>query len=628
MPNLIEKFKKGDISMEDKKIEKRKITDLKPHPLNEEIYNDTYDEQLLYSIYIRGILTPLVITKDNVIISGHRRYEAAKKLLDKFGKNSGKKPDEKTDEKPNPKRNFNELPVTVSDLTDNIAIREAIIEFNENRTKTKEQILREYKELKEIEKIGAKQRQGTRKDFQEKFPGSNQGQARDLAAVKFGMSGKTADIGVKVVDAIDDCKEIVEENLAATNEEEKKLAKLVKELTTILNKRGPHAAYKKAIEEDLIPEDPSLDAETGENPIFNRTVRPIDWAIWSWNPITGCLQGCEYCYAKDMVMRFSDNKEFKPRFYEKRLDAPTNTTFRDEYNANIRFRSVLVCSMADLFGPGVKEEWIDKVMNAIKKAKKWNFLFLTKSPQKMAQYMSRKGVPSNSWVGATVDIKNRIEPTIEAFSKIEAKVKFLYCEPLLEDLESDNSMSTLLEMVDWVVIGAQRRNIKNKVPEFQPKWDWVERLVKQARAAECSVYFKSNLTVRPQEYPEYDSSLQARLSNLEKKLPKEVFDSIKEEWEQIESTHNGGSEYIKNFRLSQFLEDKEKKLDEEGNGDKTGTAKENNTASEEKKFEGEGNGSESDAGEALKHEDNGSGTGEEDKIDSTEEPAQSPVTVN
>ena len=174
-------------------------------------------------------------------------------------------------------------------------------------------------------------------------------------------------------------------------------------------------------------------------------------------------------------------------------------------------------------------------------------------------------------------------------------------------------MSTLIEMVDWVLIGAQRRNIKNKVPEFQPKWEWVERLVNQARAVGCPIYFKSNLTVRPQEYPEYDSSLEARLSNLEKKLPKEVFDSIKEEWDQRES-NNGGSEYMKNFQLYQFLEDKEKEFEKGDNGDKTGTA--------ENKIEGDGNGSKSDV------EDNGNGAGKEEKTVSTEKPVQSPISVN
>lgn len=30
----------------------------------------------------------------------------------------------------------------------------------------------------------------------------------------------------------------------------------------------------------------------------------IDWADASWNPVTGCLHGCAYCYARRIAERF------------------------------------------------------------------------------------------------------------------------------------------------------------------------------------------------------------------------------------------------------------------------------------------------------------------------------------
>ncbi len=59
-------------------------------------------------------------------------------------------------------------------------------------------------------------------------------------------------------------------------------------------------------------------------PKFNRTNRAIEWALWSWNPITGCLHGCEYCYARDIAERFYPQK-FLPTFHADRLAAPGNT---------------------------------------------------------------------------------------------------------------------------------------------------------------------------------------------------------------------------------------------------------------------------------------------------------------
>jgi len=54
---------------------------LKPHRLNEQIYgNEKVDETLLEDIKEKGILSPIVITKDYIIISGHRRWLIAKTL--------------------------------------------------------------------------------------------------------------------------------------------------------------------------------------------------------------------------------------------------------------------------------------------------------------------------------------------------------------------------------------------------------------------------------------------------------------------------------------------------------------------------------------------------------------------
>src|SRR5450759_1289765 len=63
---------------------------------------------------------------------------------------------------------------------------------------------------------------------------------------------------------------------------------------------------------------------------FNRTEgEGISWADWSWNPVTGCLHGCNYCYAREIATskRSRDTYPvgFTPLFHPERLDAPKNT---------------------------------------------------------------------------------------------------------------------------------------------------------------------------------------------------------------------------------------------------------------------------------------------------------------
>ena len=107
----------------------------------------------------------------------------------------------------------------------------------------------------------------------------------------------------------------------------------------------------------------------------------IDWCDSTWNPVTGCLHGCEYCYARRIAERFgcatiaiydedgyvvdgfvtcADGTchemehpyedcgkgriapypyEFDPTFHRYKLDEPQHWK---------KPRTIFVCSMADL----------------------------------------------------------------------------------------------------------------------------------------------------------------------------------------------------------------------------------------------------------------------------------------
>jgi len=123
-------------------------------------------------------------------------------------------------------------------------------------------------------------------------------------------------------------------------------------------------------------------AEVEGKSVFNRTNENIEWATWTWNPVTGCRHGCPYCYARDMAARFYGENGHEPKFHPERLSAPANTK-PPKPSAPIGERNVFVCSMADLFGEWVPQEWIDAVLEAVRAAPLWNFLFLTKNPARL-----------------------------------------------------------------------------------------------------------------------------------------------------------------------------------------------------------------------------------------------------
>lgn len=237
---------------------------------------------------------------------------------------------------------------------------------------------------------------------------------------------------------------------------------------------------------------------------FNQTNDNIEWARWSWNPITGCLHNCAYCYARDIANRFYPQK-FAPSFIPSRLTAPTNTKLPDfdrisDPVERMGKQNVFVCSMADLFGKWVPAEWIEAVLTQIQANPQWTFLLLTKFPVRMAEF----SYPANVWLGTSVDYQWAVERAEKAFTKIKASgfsgVCWLSCEPMMERLTFNS-----LNMFDWVVIGGS--SASTQTPEYRPPFDDIVHLYNQARIAGCKVYQKTNLIPgmsneqRIREYP-------------------------------------------------------------------------------------------------------------------------------
>lgn len=222
----------------------------------------------------------------------------------------------------------------------------------------------------------------------------------------------------------------------------------------------------------------------------------IEWAKWSWNPVSGCKHDCPYCYARDIAARFYE-QGFVPTLYPDRLDAPKNTKVHKDADKDISLKNVFTCSMADLFGRWVPTEWIEAVLEQVRNNPQWNFLFLTKFPKRLSEFK----FPDNAWLGTTVDCQIRVKAAEDAFRKMRDEgsggVWWLSVEPMLEPLQFSS-----LEMFDWVVIGGASPS--NKTGKWHPPREWVIALEEQAKKAGCKIYEKTNLLNRIRQYPGFD----------------------------------------------------------------------------------------------------------------------------
>lgn len=223
---------------------------------------------------------------------------------------------------------------------------------------------------------------------------------------------------------------------------------------------------------------------------LNATNEHVDWAAHTINPVTGCLHTCEYCYARSMgEKRYKQG--FYPTFFPRRLASIRHASGPTGHE-HVREKNVFVGSMSDIFGKWIPDWMIQMVLDAIEYTSDLNFLFLTKFPQKMSSFE----FPDNSWVGTTVDRQSEVDRAEKHLAQVEASVKWLSCEPMLEPLEFDD-----LSVFDTVVIGAQKA-YAGTCEEIQPEFGWIADLCAAAREAGCTIYLKENLVLElPKELP-------------------------------------------------------------------------------------------------------------------------------
>lgn len=246
----------------------------------------------------------------------------------------------------------------------------------------------------------------------------------------------------------------------------------------------------------------------------------IDWCDSTWNPVTGCLHGCEYCYARGIAKRFGCHMtpetdypvlekpvrntdtyaymraagisagkiqpypfDFTPTFHRYRLDIPSRWQHP---------RTIFVCSMSDLFGEWVPDEWIKAVLDACRKAPQHRYLFLTKNPARYDD-LEFDGLitpeDKNFWLGSTVTVETR-----DRLHFCSWMHTFQSCEPMLAPWPpagkpNEESMRNRW-MPEWVIFGAETGNRKGKVI---PEKAWVDNAVQMCRNIGAKVFMKESL---------------------------------------------------------------------------------------------------------------------------------------
>lgn len=205
----------------------------------------------------------------------------------------------------------------------------------------------------------------------------------------------------------------------------------------------------------------------------------IEWTDKTWNPVTGCTkksEGCVHCYAEVMARRLKGMGQLK---YRNAFSLTLHPEDLDEPKKWRKAHNIFVCSMGDLFHEDVPFEFVDKVMKTIRETPWHRYQILTKRAERMEEYFLSHSVPSNAWLGVTVEVQRTLS-RIDNLRHLPASVRFLSCEPLLEDLGHMD-----LEGVDWIIVGGESGTQARPMKE-----EWVLNIKRQAEEQDIAFFFK------------------------------------------------------------------------------------------------------------------------------------------
>jgi len=206
----------------------------------------------------------------------------------------------------------------------------------------------------------------------------------------------------------------------------------------------------------------------------------IEWTEETWNPTTGCTKvslGCKNCYAEVMANRLKAmgipgyENGFDFSIMPDRLEQPLNKKKPTKYFVN---------SMSDLFHEQMPPDYLNEIIQVIKNTPRHIYQILTKRENRMSNYFQGKEIPKNIWLGVSVENKKDGLPRINNLRNLNASIKFLSIEPLLEDLEQID-----LNGIDWVIVGGESGTKARPMKE-----EWVLNIKKQCEEQNVAFFFK------------------------------------------------------------------------------------------------------------------------------------------
>lgn len=179
----------------------------------------------------------------------------------------------------------------------------------------------------------------------------------------------------------------------------------------------------------------------------------------TWGVVSGCTKishECDACYAYTLAENRRGTAAFPNGF------DVTMRPWKLAEPQRIKAPTLIFCnSTSDWFHEEIPYSYIDQMMAAIEAAPRHRYQVLTKQPERTQEYFRTRKVPDSMWLGVTVGHTSGLW-RIDMLREINARVRFISAEPLLENLSGLN-----LTGIAWLIGGGESGShlMKDRVRE-------------------------------------------------------------------------------------------------------------------------------------------------------------------
>lgn len=270
---------------------------------------------------------------------------------------------------------------------------------------------------------------------------------------------------------------------------------------------------------------------------MNKT--PIAWTDYTSNPIrarnietgkTGHFcekvsKGCENCYASEWnENRYGTGLAFDVRNRSKVEMYLEERELAEWQKPKYAGAKVFVCDMTDWAGEWVKDEWHERIFEAMDTARDVTFQLLTKraweAQRIITQFAGWDWPLPNVWLGVSVENQHFADERIPLLLDTPAAIRFISYEPALEAVDFtfaragtwnllegisferlDDWGSQVLPRIDWLICGGESG--PNRRP-FDLAW---ARSVRDQCAATGTAFFFKQAGAFRSETPSGDPGL-------------------------------------------------------------------------------------------------------------------------